>query len=206
VTKPFVPEVLMARARVAVRVKAQIDALVTDAARDPLTGLWNRRLLLSRGRELIAFAKRHELSLCAAMMDVDHFKRINDGAGHAAGDLVLKGVGQRLRAALRESDLLFRYGGEEFLALATQRGGGGAWQLAERLRQSVAAQPLVLSLGDDPREVPVTISVGVATWAPGESVGGLLRRADEALYQSKQQGRNRSTLWRGEGARPRLQQ
>jgi len=190
ITKPFVPEDLLARARVAVRLKAQLDALAAGAATDPLTGLWNRQQLAARGRELVALATRHGTSLSCIMLDVDDFKLINDHHGHLAGDAVLQQLARCMQAALRESDLLFRYGGDEFLIIATQTDGGRAWQIADRLRRSVAAQPFRLPEGAQAPELPVRISVGCATWEQEETFASLLNRADRALYRSKRCGRN----------------
>lgn len=193
VTKPFLAEDLMARARVAVRLKSQLDALADDAARDALTGLWNRRQLATRGRELVAVARRYELGLSCLMVDVDHFKRINEHFGHAVGDLVLQKVADRLRAQVRESDLLFRYGGEEFLVLAPHTDAVQALNLAERLRVAVAESALPVGTG-----VRASVSVGLATWGTGETIGSLVHRADLALFEGKRRGRNRVVPWSGD--------
>jgi diguanylate cyclase (GGDEF)-like protein len=132
-------------------------------------------------------ARRYGQQIAAVMIDIDHFKRINDAYGHPVGDEVIRVVAGRLRDAVRDSDVLGRYGGEEF-ALVTPQTGASAAELAERLRQVVSGDLVPTAAGP----LPVTISVGLAHPSGGEEdLPQLLTRADEALYQAKQTGRDR---------------
>jgi diguanylate cyclase (GGDEF)-like protein len=136
-------------------------------------------------RELAA-ARRHGLPLAALMLDIDHFKQVNDTYGHATGDQVIRAVAQRLAALIRPEDLLGRYGGEEF-ALFVREDAGGAAALAERLRAALAADPVPTDDGP----LPVTTSVGVAVLQRSDTaVDSVLARADAALYRAKHAGRN----------------
>ena len=122
------------------------------------------------------------------MADVDHFKRVNDSHGHAVGDTVLNHVGQRILSTLRASDSIGRYGGEEFLLLLPRADASGGRDVAERVRASMAAQPIVQS----PEELRVTMSLGVACCGPSETdAAALVEAADKALYRAKAKGRNR---------------
>ncbi len=161
--------------------------LARSAITDPLTGLHNRRHFMKRANEETKRALRHGRCFGLLMMDVDHFKRINDGFGHQVGDDVLVMVAGTLQKTLRESDLLARFGGEEFIIGLPETGREGAAVLADRLRQIVGSTPMP---GVDR---PVTISVGVACVpSPGvETVDQLISRADAALYRAKREGRNR---------------
>lgn len=163
------------------------------AYHDELTGLLNRRAVLERAQSLMALCGRQGSPISLLMIDIDHFKSINDRFGHAAGDQVLREVGGTLRDNLRDSDLLGRIGGEEFLAILPDTGAEGALTLAECLRARVGR--LVSDFGD--AEECVTISLGVTTVAgrQGSSaqLSDCLKRADEALYRSKREGRNRTT-------------
>jgi diguanylate cyclase (GGDEF)-like protein len=147
---------------------------------DALTRLPNRRRLTAMLDHLIAEQRQFAL----ISVDVDHFKRINDTLGHAAGDLVLTELGERLRHQLRADDVVGRWGGEEFLILAHEHDSQQAAQLAERLRQAIAAQPFS---GD----LRVTVSMGGAIRQSDDSSHTLLHRADTALYRAKDNGRNR---------------
>lgn len=163
------------------------------AYHDELTGLLNRRAVMERAQSLLALCGRQGSPVSLLMIDIDHFKRINDRHGHAAGDQVLCLVGETLRDNLRDSDLLGRIGGEEFLAVLPDTSEEGALILAECLRSRVSRQ--VVGLGGD--EDTVTISLGIASIS-GRSGSGVplsdsLMRADEALYRSKREGRNRTT-------------
>jgi two-component system cell cycle response regulator len=180
---------LVARVESAGRTKGLQEELVQQANRletllfeDPLTGLSNRRFILAQLNGAVSAARRHERPLSVAVIDIDHFKAINDGHGHAAGDRVLAGVSAAMRSRLRAEDQLGRLGGEEFLALLPDAGAGDAEVIAEALRAEVAAAAF--------EGLAVTISAGWATWA-GEAPDELLRRADAALYAAKQAGRDR---------------
>jgi diguanylate cyclase (GGDEF)-like protein len=165
------------------------EALRHEASHDHLTGLWTRAVILDRlGREL-ARCRREGKAVGVLMVDVDHFKRINDTHGHPAGDAVLQEVSRRLAAAVRPYDGLGRYGGEEFLLVLPECDTVRTAHLGGRLRQAVAAAPLGLPAG----AIRVTISVGgAATAAPERTdAAGLVRAADAALYRAKGGGRNR---------------
>lgn len=168
-------EQLMARSR-------QLELL---AFTDPLTGLDNRRSMLRRLVAAISGARRHGRPLAAAMLDLDHFKTINDTHGHNIGDAVLIMVAQRLTARLRKEDVVGRLGGEEFLVLLPDTDDGAADAAVESLRHTVADTPMRVS-GHD---IVVTVSAGLATWT-GEEAEELVRRADTALYAAKAAGRN----------------
>jgi two-component system cell cycle response regulator len=144
---------------------------------DPLTGLFNRRYVLTRLDGLISGARRHGRPLSVAMIDVDHFKRINDRHGHDAGDAALVELTGALRDRLRAEDELGRLGGEEFLALLPDTGAAAAASVAEDLRAAVEG-------------LSSTVSVGWATWNGREDADGLMKRADLALYEAKDSGRN----------------
>lgn len=162
--------------------------LETLAMTDGLTGLFNRRQILLRLEEECERARRREDGLSCLMLDVDHFKQVNDEFGHQKGDEVLKMIAEQLRTVLRVYDAVGRYGGEEFIALLPGADLATATAVAERLR--VAIQTLVLlptPLG--PR--PTTVSLGLARWKPSDTVDTLIHRADEALYRAKAGGRNR---------------
>ena len=151
---------------------------------DPLTGLWNRRQLDERVRSELDRADRYGDELALVLFDIDHFKAINDRFGHAAGDRVLVELAGRVRAQLRESDGLGRWGGEEFLVLMPHSTDKEAHQLAEKLRGLVAGTPIE-GVGT------VTASFGVVQRRPLESAESWFRRVDDELYRAKQAGRNR---------------
>ena len=158
------------------------------AITDPLTGLYNRRHFFELGSLHLAHVRRYQRPLSAIMMDIDHFKHINDQYGHHAGDQVLETFAHRIRDCIREADILGRYGGEEFAFLLPDTDCSEALELAERLRQAVDTAPIPT----DVQFIPVTASLGVASYAPGNgmSIGGLLDCADQALYEAKSSGRN----------------
>lgn len=171
------------------------ERLVLSGHTDVLTGWHNRRYLQRRLPEELARAQRYLQPLSGLLLDVDHFKRVNDNHGHATGDRVLRDVADRVKRELRSSDVAVRYGGEEFAVLLPQTGLRDAARLAERIRQSVAAVPF---RGQDGEDLAVTVSVGVAqlrALTRGMDIEGLGQQlfedADLALYQAKSGGRNR---------------
>jgi len=166
------------------RRKAMEQELEHLATHDPLTGLYNRTRLYELLEQARANSERYATPFSLIMFDIDHFKLVNDRFGHQAGDEVLRELARRVNSAMRETDLQARWGGEEFLVLATHTELPGAAELAERIRASVAQSPFE-GLG------PVTISLGVATYQAGETLEQLERRVDEAMYRAKRGGRNR---------------
>ena len=150
---------------------------------DALTGVGNRRRL---DRDLATEANSGDTSVAVIMVDVDHFKRINDEHGHDAGDQALRAVADVLRREVREGDVVYRYGGEEFCVLLAQTTTTEAGQVAERIRFAVSR--MALAAGD-----PLTVSIGVAL-GKGAHVSQTMLRADEALFKSKDGGRDRVTL------------
>jgi two-component system cell cycle response regulator len=160
------------------------DAALYDA----LTKACNKRHFLDRLPVEISYAKRHRTPLALLMLDVDHFKEVNDRHGHLAGDHVLATIAQIVRAALRTEDLFARYGGEEFSVLCRDTTPAKAALLAERLRSKVEAH----AFEHHRRPIGVTISIGVAAWAEeGDTPTQLMADADAALYEAKRGGRNR---------------
>ena len=164
--------------------------LAEQAATDPLTGLSNRRNLLTLAEQAQAQALRTNLPTALVIADIDHFKRINDQLGHDAGDQVLVHIGLLLSRTCRAQDIVARWGGEEFLILLPATNGEAALALAERIRQTVAAQPLVYAHAS----ITPALSLGVAELEPGETLDSAIARADHALYRSKEEGRNRVTV------------
>jgi diguanylate cyclase (GGDEF)-like protein len=163
------------------------DRLRAEALRDALTGLPNRRAFDDALAREVARAGREAAPLSALLLDVDRFKAVNDGHGHAAGDAVLRAVAARARAALRAEDLLARIGGEELAALLPGAGLADAVEIAERVRRAIAAAPVEAGGAS----IAVTISIGAAQRAAGEDGPALLARADARLYAAKAAGRDR---------------
>jgi diguanylate cyclase (GGDEF)-like protein len=160
--------------------------LVDAALRDPLTGLYNRRHFDERlGAELSA-ARRHGTPLTLMVVDVDHFKNINDTHGHLAGDAVLRQVAEVLQAAMRKEDVVARFGGEEFVVIARSTDLAGASRFAERIRRQIEER--VCSF--ERLELQVTASIGIAELGAEGGAQDLLDAADRALYQAKASGRN----------------
>jgi diguanylate cyclase (GGDEF)-like protein len=159
------------------------------ASRDPLTGVQNRLALDNSLAREVDLAHRQSLPLSVLVIDIDHFKRFNDEFGHAFGDDVLVAVAQTIASTVRRSDLLFRFGGEEFVVLASHTAEAGAMLLAERIRENIAAVQTIRGRG-----TAVTVSVGVAKLGEEEAADAFFKRADQALYAAKNAGRNRSML------------
>jgi diguanylate cyclase (GGDEF)-like protein len=155
-----------------------------------LTGIFNRRYLDHRLAEEVARAQRYDLPLSILMLDIDHFKQINDRYGHQAGDQVLISLGEVVARELRESDILARYGGEEFLVMALNIHLLGATYVAERICKRIESHSFILP--NDPSGISVTVSIGVASLGNGvDDREKLVQVADENLYRAKREGRNR---------------
>jgi diguanylate cyclase (GGDEF)-like protein len=187
----------MARARENAR---HIQELRDTSIRDDLTGVFNDRYFRAKIEKEIERAKRFKHPLTILMMDLDHFKKINDTYGHEAGNEVLKTVAHKLSEKVRAVDVLARYGGEEFVVILPETNGGGesALQIAERLRQEVEGM-LIKVRGENGTEtaIRITISIGVATFPQDASTeGDLIYRADRALYHAKDLGRNRVVFYK----------
>jgi diguanylate cyclase len=181
------------------KLKVELERHRREALIDPLTGLWNRRALDHELDELMAVEPDAPLSLL--MLDVDHFKRINDTHGHALGDAVLRHVAEAIRKCLRSEDHAVRYGGEEFLVLLPRTPLLEAAQVAENIRARVASLRL-RRRSDNLVLDPFTVSLGVASRRPGDTRETLLRRTDHAMYRSKGMGRNRVSLDVDQGLSP----
>lgn len=167
------------------------DRLERLAAVDPLTDAYNRRFGLGRLREEYSRAVRAEAPLALLMVDLDHFKAINDTYGHLVGDRLLRAVASSCRRAIREGDVLVRYGGEEFLVLLPGAGRDDVVQVGERIRRA-ASETIV---DDGASRISVTVSVGAATYRDGtDSPDALIALADRALYEAKDGGRNRFVM------------
>lgn len=162
---------------------------VESATIDPLTGVRNRAAMDSAMKREIGLSQRHGTPLSVILMDIDHFKRINDQHGHLYGDQALKAAAQCAEGSIRESDMIFRYGGEEFLILLTGTDLTGAELLAERIRQNIEQLP-----AQTEKEIHMTVSLGVTTLTGSDSINTLFQRMDSALYQAKEEGRNRVAI------------
>ncbi|WP_430462912.1 GGDEF domain-containing protein [Thalassolituus sp. LLYu03] len=157
------------------------------AFRDPLTGAGNRVALDKTLTREIELSKRHGQELSILMLDLDHFKLVNDEFGHSMGDRVLKETAQCMTSCVRQTDMCFRYGGEEFLIMLSNAEHAGALRIAERIRQSISA----LMFSGEKGPLQVSTSIGVATMHLDDTMESLIQRADKALYQAKRSGRNR---------------
>lgn len=172
----------------------RLPVLERETATDPLTGIFNRRYLERRMDQEVARARRDALPLGILVVDVDHFKAINDRYGHPAGDRVLVEVARAIGETVRSSDVAARYGGEEFVIIAPGAAPQTAAGLGERLRARIEANEIVATPGDAhaAERIRVTASIGVAVLEPRhEDARSLLAEADQALYRAKGLGRNR---------------
>lgn len=170
--------------------RKEFEQRLTELANlDFLTGIANRRHFLELAEQELARVRRYGTPLALAMMDIDHFKSVNDRYGHQAGDQVLRQVVDVCRHALRETDVMGRIGGEEFAILLPETEASSAREVADRLRAEVARAAITLEEGPTLR---VTVSLGIAPIGDGDpNLGALLRRADQSLYQAKLSGRDR---------------
>jgi diguanylate cyclase (GGDEF)-like protein len=172
------------------RIQRLLAATQALSSTDPLTGLWNRRFLVQQAPRVWHQARRDGMRVTAMVLDLDHFKRLNDAHGHAAGDAVLRAVAEALSATVRPADVLARTGGEELVVLGQVGDAAEAHHLAERLRAAVAA-----SSTDDGHRVTASIGIALTRPVDGEdtvdALWKLIDRADAAMYEAKQQGRDR---------------
>ncbi len=194
--RPIDRNELIARVRTQIRRKPYVDSLRDNVQAsieltvfDPLTGLHNRRYLETHLVTLVAQAADKAQPLCVMILDIDHFKAVNDTFGHEAGDQVLRGFAGRIKKVLRGVDLFCRLGGEEFVVVMPDTNIETAMKIAERVREAVERD--VFSFPPDGYAIPVTVSIGLAERGQDTGADELFRRADKALYKSKGGGRNR---------------
>ncbi len=181
--------------RLRVKLRSERDALLArlskQALSDELTGLPNRRAFFDEAQRILAAVRRSGDPACLALLDIDHFKRVNDTFGHPGGDVALRAIAGVCHATLRGEDFLARFGGEEFALLLRGADCAAALRAAERVREQVEMTSVPLP---DGREVQVTVSLGVAASTPDCTVDSWLNVADKALYEAKHSGRNRVCL------------
>jgi two-component system cell cycle response regulator len=209
ISKPYADVEVLTQLSSMVRIKMLQDELKQHfaelerlASTDPLTGMFNRRLLFIRLEQELARARRVGGDLCLVYLDIDHFKKINDTYGHLAGDEVLRRLSRIMNTVLRKSDVMARMGGEEFLIMLPDTGEDGARYIAERLR-AIVEETLFDFEG---ARIPVTVSFGVVhAGADNQDYSDdLVRKADQALYYSKHNGRNRVSVY-GVDCEPKLE-
>jgi diguanylate cyclase (GGDEF)-like protein len=190
IAKPFEPQELVARVRSHLQ---RLAALRDMAVRDGLTRCYNHKYFKMRMEQEIARARRYKLELALGILDIDHFKNVNDSHGHPAGDAALVHMANLIGLSVRSTDVVARYGGEEFGILLVQAGDAEASIITNRIRERIAHNRFALpslSVGGEMVQVPVTVSIGVARFSPSDNLQTLLERADRALYEAKNNGRN----------------
>lgn len=203
--RPVDTNELVARARTQIRRRRYQDRLRSNYERslslaltDSLTGLYNRRYTVRHLDGLMQRTRDNGKPVSVLLFDIDHFKSVNDTYGHAAGDEVLRAIGQRASANLRGTDMVARFGGEEFVVVMSDTPRELAAMVADRIRERIAAEPI--SLPDNPAGLTVTVSIGVATTGLDDTTpDDILRRADAAMYRAKAAGRNRVETDQGNG-------
>ena len=169
----------------------RVSLLEHETQTDPLTGMYNRRFLEQHLPIEFAKAKRYQMDLAVMMLDLDHFKSINDLHGHQVGDQILVGMANLLGDALRNSDLLIRYGGEEFMVIVPNTAPQSVQLVAERIRVCIASHSFKTGSQEQSLEISVTVSIGIANHSDSiASPEDLIRIADENLYRAKHEGRN----------------
>jgi two-component system cell cycle response regulator len=198
IVKPLSPTLVCAKIRVVSErsrmqreLKNKLRFALEYSAHDALTGLYNRRYFERRLREEAAHAKRHKRPFSIIVVDIDHFKLVNDTYGHEDGDRVLCHLAEILGGSLREDDIACRYGGEEFVVLLRATTGPAARVVANRLRSAVAAAGISLGPKDEVRHITLSGGVAAADERNNYNVDNIVDRADKALYRAKRSGRNR---------------
>jgi diguanylate cyclase len=173
--------------------RKKLQSAQKEAETDPLTGLLNRKGFKNAMRRALNEAAESHDSICLLMLDIDHFKGVNDTYGHAFGDAVLKAVASTLQKSVKGQDTVSRFGGEEFAIILPNTPRKGAQQVAENIRQTIERGKIQRS-GNNEAVGNITISIGVAEFRQQESIEDLINRADTALYAAKNSGRNRVTV------------
>ena len=187
ITKPIRPSIVAARVNTHITLKQQRDQLISMASHDQLTGLYNRHYLFHNAQKQISRSIRHKTPMSLVMMDIDHFKKVNDRHGHPTGDAVLQAVAALLNSQCRQEDIVARFGGEEFIILFDYTDLNNARKKAEHLRQIVEQSR--------PEQLLVTMSFGVVQLdQKKDNIDDMIKRADEALYVAKEAGRNRVAI------------
>src|SRR5678815_1994063 len=187
IRKPFHPAELKARLRSGKRIVDLEEKLRRQATHDALTGILNRGAIMERISVEMERAYREKERLCIAMVDLDHFKRINATHGHTAGDTVLCETASRMSSVLRPYDSIGRYGGEEFIVVFPSCDAGNASTIAERIRRSISLAPVIAQS----EKIYVTASIGIAEARQIQDADAVIREADNALFRAKQAGRDR---------------
>lgn len=185
INKPYFEEELVWRVNQNVEMLSHLERLRDAAIKDALTGLHNRRYFFEAGEKLFANALRQGSDLCIAMIDIDHFKSVNDTYGHAGGDLVIKEVAKTLRERFRDSDIVARIGGEEFVVMSSHMAPEHCQDHFEAIRQKI--EDALIGIGTE--IIQISVSIGVTTQLP-ETLDEMVREADGRLYQAKESGRN----------------
>lgn len=201
VTKPFNAKELLARVKVHLKIKTLQDELKEKNAMlqklsitDELTKIYNRRYVMQRLREELSRAQRYNETISLILIDLDNFKAINDKFGHQVGDSVLTKISALIKKQMRTSDVLGRYGGEEFLIILPNTSIEGSQSLAERIRKSLESNPVNVGR----RRITATLSAGVVSYGGNypSSYEDLIKKADKALYQAKKEGKNRVCIFK----------
>lgn len=193
IKKPIDEVEVIARVKSAIRYKKQQDRLKEMAFRDGLTGLYNHSLLIEFFEKEFNQRKYKSNSISFLMLDIDHFKQVNDTYGHLTGDIILKHVANILTESTRTDDIVGRYGGEEFGIVLPDTDASTALLISERIRQAIKNNPFDM----DTEKIQITLSCGVysTNWEEAITCIEIIRRADDALYQAKQNGRDRVELY-----------
>ena len=194
VTKPFKPKELRARIKRELQMQALIQELAQSklelehlAVTDALSGLYNRHYFSQISEELLMLSKRNKTVMSVVILDIDHFKKINDRYGHGVGDMVIKHIAKTLQDVTRKSDIVCRWGGEEFLLLLPETDGDGAYTIAQSIRKTIEHTSVVI---DDDLMVGYRASLGVSVVDSEAGIDKAINDADHALYEAKNLGRN----------------